>query len=138
MKLTLEYSQTETKDGLYAYALHIVASTVLNDDGDPHIFVYHRRPRTMNPFGRTDLEFDDVFVNIATPVDMEEVPEDAPDICHGMPYYRSDTLDLWFRNLEDVEQAKKDVDRDVASLCKLYNNMSDTDGFRFKEEKTYG
>ena len=136
MKLTLEYSQTDTKDGLYAYALHVASSP--EDGADPRIFVFQRTPRTMNPFGRTDMEFDDIFVNVATPVDMEEIPPDEPDICHGMPYFRSDTLDLWFRNLEDIEQAKRDIDEDVASLCRLYDNMSDTGGFRTKETKSYG
>lgn len=139
MKLSVEYRDTGTKDGLYAYALHVRAYTDgSNDEADPRIFVMQRTPRTMNPFGRTDMEFDDVFVNVATPVDMYDIPPDEPDICHGMPYYRTDSVDLWFRNGHDVRQAKADIDADVADLCRLCDNLSNPEGFKHEETKTYG
>lgn len=139
MKLNVEYSDTGTKDGLYAYALHVRAyADESNDDADPRIFVMQRTPMTMNPFGRTDLEFDDVFVNVATPVDMYDIPPDEPDICHGMPYYRTSEIDLWFRNGHDVRQAKEDIDTDVADLCRLCDNLSNPEGFTHKETRSHG
>lgn len=134
MKLKTTYKQTTTKDGLYAYALKV---TVESDD-DPHVFVFQRSMPTMNPFGGTDLEFDDDFVNVATPVDMYDIPVDRPDPCHGMPYYRSSSVDLWFRNLEDLEQAKKDIDEDLDSLSKLYNKMENEESYEHEETREYG
>lgn len=134
MKLTSTYRQTTTKDGLYAYALHVSVES----DEDPHVFVYQRYTPTMNPYGRTDLVVNDEFINIATPVDMYDIPVDEPDPCHGMPYYRSSTLDLWFRNLEDLERAKGDIDKDLESLAKLYNNLDSNDTYEYEETRTYG
>lgn len=134
MKLKTTYKQTTTKDGLYAYALHV---SVESDD-DPNVFVMQRSTMTMNPFGQTDLWFNDEFVNIATPVDMYDIPVGQPDPCHGMPYYRTSEIDLWFRNLEDLEQAKKDIDEDLASLSKLYNKMENEESYEHEETREYG
>ena len=137
MKLSSTYSQTTTKDGLYAYALHVSVKSE-EEVGDPNVFVLQRSTPTMNPYGRTDLLVDDVFVNVATPVDMYDIPRDEPDPCHGMPYYRTSEIDLWFRNLEDLEQAKRDIDEDLASLAKLYNNLEDRPKYEHEETRTYG
>ena len=139
MKLEITYKDTGTKDGLYAYALHVSAiSASSEEDSDPRIFVMQRTPRTMNPFGSTDLEFDDVFVNVATPVDMYDIPPDEPDICRGMPYYRTSEIDLWFRNGHDVRQAKADIDADIADLCRLCDTLSNPEGFKHEETKIHG
>lgn len=134
MKLDSTYKQTTTKDGLYAYALHVSVTS----DEDPNVFVIRRSMPTMNPYGRTDLWVDDEFINVATPVDMYDVPVGQPDPCHDMPYYRVSEIDLWFRNLEDLEQAKKDIDEDLASLAKLYNNLEDKSTYEHEETRTYG
>jgi len=134
MKLKTTYRQTSTKDGLYAYALHIEVES----DEDPNVFVLQRSTPTMNPYGRTDCVFDDTFINVATPVDMYDIPAGAPDTCNGMPYYRSSSIDLWFRNMEDMERAKSDIDEDLASLARLYNNLNDETTYKYEETRTYG
>lgn len=141
--LKLTYSQSSTKDGLYAYCLHVKAEPLLTESGDgglsnPNIFVFRRSTPTMNPFGNTDMEVDDEFFNIATPVDMYDVPEKQPDIEHNMPYFRDSELDLWFRNMEDMERAKSEINSDVASLVKLWDNISATDKFEYTETIHYG
>lgn len=141
--LKLTYSQSSTRDGLYAYCLHIKAEPLLaeTEDGslsNPNIFVFRRSTPTMNPFGNTDMEVDDEFFNIATPVDMYDVPEKQPDIEKGMPYFRDSELDLWFRNMEDMERARSEIDGDVASLVTLWDNISATDKFEHTETVHYG
>ena len=51
---------------------------------------------------------------------------------------RTDSIDLWFRNGHDVRQAKADIDADVADLCRLCDNLSNPEGFKHEETKTYG
>ena len=146
MQLALKYTQSETKDGLYAYALHVEAKPLLdNEDSsedssealDPEIFVFRRSTPTMNPFGPTDRMVDDEFFNVATPVDMYDVPAKHPDIEHGMPYFRDSRLDLWFRNLEDLLRAKKEISEDVASLVKLWDNVSNVESSKHEETVIY-
>lgn len=135
MKLKITYKTSSTKDGLYAYGLHVEATPVdpSNDSDDPNIFVFRRSTPIMNPFGSTDKAVDDNFFNVATPVDMYDIPIGKPDIENGMPYYRDSSLDLWFRNLEDVENAKLDIDNDIASLCRLYDNLDDVSHYQHEE-----
>ena len=144
MKLQLNYKLSETKDGLYAYALHVEVSVPedsndSNDsnDIDPNIFVFRRSPRTMNPFGPTDGWFDDEFFNVATPVDMYDIPAKFPDIENGMPYYRDSKVELWFRNCEDAARAKREISEDIASLVKMWDNITDASGFKCSETRVY-
>lgn len=127
MKLKQICKQSSTKDGLYAYSLHISVEACDDDSAessDPNVFVFRRSVPTFNPNGPTDGVVDDVFFNVATPVDMYDIPVKRPDVEHGMPYYRDSELDLWFRNLEDLDRAKEEVTSDIASLCGLCNNFS--------------
>ena len=133
MKLKATYKQSTTRDGLYAYALKVVVES----DDDPNVFVFRRSTPTLNPYGRTDMVVDDVFVNVATPVDMYDIPAREPDPEHGMPYYRNSVLDLWFRNAEDVEHARRDIDEDLASLARLCENLSNDETFQYEETRIY-
>ena len=54
-----------------------------------------------------------------------------------MPYYRESKLDLWFRNKEDLERAKRAIDDDVASLAKLLRDVTDVDSFQTTETVTH-
>jgi len=140
MEISLTYKQSGTKDGLYAYALHIEA-TFPQDSAEAHpayIFVIRRSTPTMNPYGQTDRMVDDEFFNVATPVDMYDVPSKEPDIEHGMPYYRDCKVDLWFRNLEDLLRAKAVIGEDVAALARLWDNISDDKHFEHEETVVYG
>jgi len=142
MSIQLTTKLSETKDGLYAYALHVSAKSLLlegteGSEAAAPIFVFRRSTPTMNPGGQTDREVDDEFFNVATPVDMYDIPEGEPDIANGMPYYRDSHLELWFRNLEDALRAKDEIRRDVASLAKLWDNISDEETFKQEETEVY-
>ena len=109
-----------------------------NDAWDWNIFVFRRSTPTMNPYGRTDMVVDDEFFNVATPVDMYDIPAKFPDIEHNMPYFRDSKVELWFRNLEDALRAKREIEEDVASLCRLWDNLNDESTFKLVETRTYG
>ena len=130
MKLELTFKQTSTRDGLYAYALHISAvSADSADSSDPRVFVFRRSTPTFGPGQPQDGMVDDEFFNVATPVDMYDIPPLHPDPEHGMPYFRDSELDLWFRNLEDLDRAKAEISADVASLCDLCDTFSNPENF---------
>lgn len=146
MEIEVTYRQSETKDGLYAYALHVEARAVPDDsndsndsnDVDANIFVFRRSTPTMNPYGVTDAVVDDEFFNVATPVDMYDIPAKKPDVENGMPYFRDSKVELWFRNYEDVLRAKREMSEDIASLVRLWDNINDEAAFKYGETRTYG
>lgn len=110
--ITVNYSTTvpEKHPTMYAYALRAKVTKAENCTG--HIFMFHRSKE--NNEGNSV----DEFIHIASPLDIEEVPENAPDLANGMPYYRTDEVTLWFRNAEDLELAKKQIAEDVSTLVK--------------------
>ena len=118
--LTVRYSTTvpEEHNPIYNYALK---AEVVSSEGYPdHIFVFQRS--TENNEGDSK----DEFIQIASPLDAEELPENAPDLLHGMPYYRAKEVTLWFRTMEDLELAKDKMREDIKVLVKTYNVLSDT------------
>ena len=143
MQISVTYRLSSTKDGLYAYALHVSANfggPLGDSDGVPkpaNVFVFRRSTPTMNPFGHTDMEVNDEFFNVATPVDMYDIPEKNPDIERGMPYFRDSEMDLWFRNLEDVTRAKREIDADVAALARLWDNLNNPEDYQLEETITH-
>lgn len=80
----------------------------------------------------------DFFINVATPVDIEEIPEDSPDLSNDIPYYRTNEITLWFRCLEDLERTKNTIDADIAHFIKTYAVLNNENEFKTIEEKTYG
>ena len=142
MGLSVTYKRSSTKDGLYAYALRAEARISNPEDSseselpDPAVFVFRRSVPAMNPFGPTDKLVDDEFFNVATPVDMFDVPAGEPDIESGMPYFRDSKLDLWFRNFEDLERAQNEISSDIASLVKSWDNVNG-DSFEYEETISY-
>lgn len=128
--LEVKYSEItpDKHPPIFAYALkvEICKATVLSD----HVFVFQRSPEN------NEGEATDNFIQIASPLELEEVPEDAPDLQNGMPYYRSKSVLLWFRNMEDLELAKRKIDDDLQTLVLTYKTIN---GKPDKEEiKNYG
>ena len=73
----------------------------------------------------------DTFIQIASPLEVDEVPENAPDLQNNMPYYRTDKVVLWFRNMEDLELAKNKIKDDLQTLVLTYKVLN---GSADKEE----
>ena len=154
MKLRVTYSQSSTRNGLYAYGLHVSVrpadpddSNDSNDSNDPAdapdcgVFVFRRSTPGFDPmrqFPGMDRRSWDEFWNVATPVDMHDIPRGEPDIPGGMPYFRLPDLDLWFRNLEDLLRAKREIGADIADLCRLTDALDDVSSYESSETVEYG
>lgn len=128
--ISVRYSTTtpENHPPLYAYLLKV---EVISSVGYPeHIFVFHRSPEGISG------DIVDTFTQIASPVDVEEIPVDAPDPKNGMPYYRTKEVTLWFRTPDDMELAKKNIKDDIRTLSLTYDTLySNPDT---QEVETYG
>ena len=91
---------------------YLLTVTAVSSEGMGRgVFVFSRAPRQG---GLTA----DVFSHVATSVDMEDVPERAPD-SRG-PFYRADTATFYMRTLEEREDLvrviREDLDMLVAAL----------------------
>lgn len=127
--ISVKYSTTTPeKHGLiYAYALKVEISEAI---GIPdHLFVFQRSPEN------NEGDCVDTFIQIASPLELEEVPENAPDLQNSMPYYRSSEVTLWFRTMEDLELAKKKIEEDLQTLVLTYKTINGE--LDKKETKTY-
>lgn len=128
--VTVRYSTTcpDRHPQVYAYALKVEVTKAVGMTD--HLFVFQRSPEN------NEGDCVDTFIQIASPLEVEEVPEDAPDPMHGMPYYRAKEVTLWFRTMEDVVLAKKKFDDDLMTLTTTYHVLN---GAPDKEEtRTYG
>ena len=63
----------------------------------------------------------DRFRSIADPVDLEQYPEDAPDLANDIPFYRAASVELLFRNMTDLQDTWTDIQEDVQGLIDALN-----------------
>ena len=111
--ITVRYASTAKREGIYGYRLSVEA---VGSIGMPYkIFVYRRGQPRLN-----GGEFTDEFVNVASPSDIEETPEDAPVMESGMQYFRMPSVSLMLRNHDDLELAKSEIMADVDALVLSY------------------
>lgn len=96
------------------YGLKVVATTNKGDISDK-IFVWQSRKGTDN------------FICVASPCDLEEIPEDVADPAIG-PYYRSNSIEMWFRNYDDFKFYSQRIEDKVRILLDAYNSLSNYDG----------
>ena len=94
-----------------AYRLVLTVSETLGID--PELFLYARR--TLNP---TTNEQADVFIAVCSPSDLEEFPVGAPDPEADLPFFRLDSVDLLFRNIELKLETYNAIVQDFAELSR--------------------
>lgn len=113
ISLTVKYSQTELQEGLQSYDLkvEILAATEMSSK----IFILQRGSAPAPVEGEV---VQDRFICIADPVDLLEVPEDAPDLQAEMPYYRTDMVTLSFRSLQLLADVQELIDADIKHLVR--------------------
>ena len=117
--LKVRFSQSPERRGVFEYAFR---AEVISADGIPSkIFVYHQMPAGID--GNTFAEFD----HVATPVDFQEIPEDAAS--ETVPWYRTDKCTVWFRCAKDLQTAKQLFVDDIISLQKSYNVLTSVKNF---------
>lgn len=129
--LTVKYraTQPDRHPAIYAYALTVeIVNAVEYPD---HLFVFHRSPEN------NEGDSVDEFIQIASPAEIEEVPEDAPRPEENMPYYRTKEVTLWFRTMEDLELAKRKIKDDLQTLVLTYDVLADDPDMK-EEIETYG
>ena len=125
VKIHADYYTSTTDDkNLYAYALTIKitkVSGIYDAEGNPDkaIFVFQRGVPKMN-----DKSIRDLFINIATPLDMQELPVDEPDLDNDIPFYRLDEVTLWFRCIDDLYKVREDIDNDIRKLVISYRFLN--------------
>lgn len=112
--LKVRFSQTGERRGIYFYAMRV---EVVGASGiSPKIFVYHQSPAGVE--GNTFAVFD----HVASPVDFQEIPEDAAS--ETVPWYRTSKVEAWFRNVSDMKMAKQMMMDDIALLQKNYDELT--------------
>lgn len=112
--IKVRFSQSPDGNGVYQYAL---VTEVVSSDGIPgKIFVYHQFPKGER--GNTFSEFD----HVATPVDFQEIPEDAAS--ETVPWYRTDRCTMWLRSHDDLETAKQMMVDDISALQRCYDTLT--------------
>ena len=117
--LKVRFRQSPEVRGIFGYALHV---DVLESSGIPSkIFVYHQSPAGID--GNTFAEFD----HIATPVDFQEIPEDAAS--ETVPWYRTDSCTVWVRSESDLKLSKQLFMDDITALQNSYDLLSSVDSF---------
>ena len=87
--VTLTRYESTRVDYLWAggYRVRVVASDPVGMDG--YVFLFHRKP--VNP--HTDTA-DDVFVGVASPVEMADYPVGSPNGLTPYPYFRLDYFEI--------------------------------------------
>lgn len=117
--LKVKFSQSPERRGVFQYALKV---EVVSATGIPSkIFVFHQPPAGTD--GNTFSEFD----HIATPVDFQEIPEDAAS--ETVPWFRTDKCTVWVRSIDDLKTAKQLFVDDIAELQRTFNILTSEDNF---------
>lgn len=127
--LTVKYYHTKPEAGLQSFDLRVEVTAAENMS--PKIFVM-QHGGTPAPVPGSTAE--DRFTCIADPVDLEEFPEDAPDLANEMPYYRVNDITLRFRSIELLQESHELIDRDIRQLVKSLKAALDLEEV---EEVTY-
>lgn len=126
--LRVRFTQSPERRDVFNYALVV---EVIASSGIPSkIFVYHQPPAGCT--GHTFAEFD----HVATPVDFQEIPEDAAS--ETVPYYRTNKCVVWTRNVSDIELAKQLLADDIAALQKTYDVLISTNDFTNQTTLDFG
>lgn len=117
--LKVRFSQSPERRGVFQYALkvEVVSATEIPSK----IFVYHQLPSGAE--GNTFAEFD----HVATPVDFQEIPEDAAS--ETVPWFRTDKCTVWVRSLDDLATAKQLFVDDISGLQRTFNILTSENNF---------
>ena len=118
--ITIERKQP-VPDGTIKQGYYLIVEALSATDMPTEIFVFQRTTQ----YGESaDDQFGDLFVNVASPTDIQETPVGAPNDDNN-PYYRTSDLTLCFRSEVELEECweyiKEDIEGLVAALKSLEN-----------------
>ena len=80
----------------------------------PKIFVWQRTVTSSTD--EQSAEYPDKFTHIASPTDLEQIPEDCAEPTVDSPYYRTDNITLLFRDMDELSETRALIDSDIAGL----------------------
>jgi hypothetical protein len=87
--------------------MHHLKMKVKSADGcSPYVFVY-QRATVGAPM--EDGSPRDEFTCVADELDEDEIPVNEPDMERGVPYYRTDALELLFRNADQMHETAASI-----------------------------
>ena len=124
------YRSPSHNSKIYGYALKVKVEEA--ESMPSKIFVFQRGQKQTN-----DGTIEDHFINIGSPMDLANVPEDEPLLDSGIPYYRLDEVTLYFRNLDDLMETKNDISGDIFNLVQTYKYLENIDDFEELDTKIY-
>lgn len=91
--------------------MHRLKLQVVSAEGcSPNVFVYRRATKGAP---MEDGSLRDEFVCVADELDEDEIPVGEPDMARNVPYYRTDSVELLFRNPDLMYETARDL---MASL----------------------
>jgi len=131
MRLKVKYTKTTTGDQYFSYGFK--AEVVEAEGVTPYIFMYRAGTPEL-PSGKVV----DTFSNVASPADIEETPENEPDMSSKNPYYRRKSVTLWTRSADWLDEIETRIDSDVARLLDNLRMLNDENQYTEQEVKTYG
>jgi len=120
MQLKVTYEYTDPANNIQGYKLK---ATAVGTGMSSKVFVCQRRVPSA-----TDSEYNelpDEFVSLADPVDLEQYPEDEPNLGDNIPYYRVDSITLVFRSAPELEEVRLLLDEDIQHLLTSLEAMDD-------------
>jgi len=117
------------------YRLRITASNAQNMDSN--IFVFEVVPDSA---GRAANQVR--FVTVATPAYMQELPILEPNVDEANYYYRSDSVDLYFRDIATLATARDNILRRITLLLEsiesmIYMRQQMTIDYEFDTDETW-
>ncbi len=123
--ITVTYSMSDFRVDMQGYALdvEVTAATEVTDK----IFVFQTAPEGL-------AEGKDVFQCVASPVQLEELPADDPDLDNDMPYYRKEKVTLHFSHPDILVMYKNLISNDIKQLMDSLEAMA---SFTTQETTTY-
>lgn len=132
ISIRIRYTKEEQQNRLYSYGLLVEALSAT--DMPDKIFVVRRGvPSATDPEVDEPAELDQ-FQFIASPVELDQYPADAPNTLNAVPYYRVNAVRFSFRSWEELEETLGMIKGDIA---KLVRSMKAEAAVAAVEEVTY-
>jgi hypothetical protein len=116
--ITVRYTHEEKQHGLFSYGLlvEVLSATDMTDK----IFVIQRGVASATDTEVNDPGELDTFQWIASPLELDQYPEGAPDLQNQIPYYRTNSVRFSFRSMDELVDTlaliKSDIEKLVGSL----------------------
>lgn len=118
LRLTKSEVQFVNYQFLGAARLKVVVTNPDNTDADPFVFLYNRRPP--NPYDSTVA---DLWIGIASVVEMADYPVGEPDVNTPYPFFRSDRIEVDFATIELLNETWPLIVAEISNLLVVQDRL---------------